>query len=241
MLKDGRRVISLAPAYNEGERIAKALIGMPAAVDCALVIDDGSTDRTAEVARQHGAMVVSIPQHTDLDNALRTGFEYALKHGFDVIVVMAGNGKDDPAEITRLLAPLEEDKADYVQGSRYLAGGTPDNMPRHRAFATRLYPRLLRIYPGFPATDGTNGFRAYKTSILKDPRIDIYQSWLCRTSVEFYLSIKVMLLGYRVVEVPVSKIYPQTVSYRTYTKVKPFTDWWNILKPWVYLSLRLKK
>jgi dolichol-phosphate mannosyltransferase len=241
MLKDGRRVMSLAPAYNEEARVAKVLIGMPAVVDCALVVDDGSTDGTAAVARQHGGTVLTIPQHTNLDNALRTGFEYAHQHGFDIIVVMAGNGKDDPREIPRLLAPLEEDRADYVQGSRYLTGGTAGNMPKHRAFATRLYPRLLRLYPGFPATDGTNGFRAYKASILKDPRIDIYQPWLCRTGVEFYLSIKVMLLGYRVVEVPVSKIYPQVVNYGTYTKVKPFTDWWNILKPWVYLTLHLKK
>jgi glycosyltransferase involved in cell wall biosynthesis len=241
MLTDGRRVISIAPAYNEEARVAKALIGMPAVVDCPLVVDDGSTDGTAEVARAHGATVLTIPQHTNLDNALRTGFAYALEHNYDVIIVMAGNGKDTPTQIPRLLAPLEEDRADYVQGSRYMPGGNAGDMPTHRAFATRLYPRLLRIFPGFPATDGTNGFRAYKASILKDARIDIYQPWLCRTGVEFYLSIKVMQLGYRVVEVPVSKIYPQTTHYKTYTKVKPFSDWWNILKPWVYLSCRIKK
>lgn len=241
MLKDGRKVISIAPAYNEETRVAKALTGMPPVVDCALVVDDGSTDRTAEVARAHGATVISLPQHTNLDNALRTGFKYALDNRFDIIVVMAGNGKDTPTEIPRLLAPLEEGRADYVQGSRYLPGGNPGIMPRHRAFATRLYPWLLRLYPGFPATDGTNGFRAYKADILRDPRIGIYQPWLCRTSVEFYLSIKVMLLGYRVVEVPVSKIYPQTTDYKNYTKVKPFSDWWNILKPWVYLTLRIKE
>lgn len=241
MLKDGRRVISIAPAYNEEERIQGALIGMPAVVDCPLVVDDGSTDATAEVAKRYGATVISHPRHTDLDTALRTGFDYALRNGFDIIVVMAGNGKDTPTEIPLLLKPLEDGTADYVQGSRYLKGGNAGDMPRHRAFATRLYPRLLRIYPGFKATDGTNGFRAYKADILRDQRINITQPWLCRTSVEFYLSIKVMTLGYKVVEIPVSKIYPQTKNYRKYTKVKPFTDWWNILKPWVYLSLRLKR
>ena len=241
MLKDGQRVISIAPAYNEAERIRGALIGMPGVVDCALVVDDGSEDGTAEVARRQGATVISLPQHADLDTALRTGFEYALRNAFDVVVVMAGNGKDDPREIPLLLQPIEERGADYVQGSRYLPGGKAGVMPTHRALATRLYPWLLRLYPGFKATDGTNGFRAYKTSILKDSRIDIYQSWLCRTSVEFYLSIKVMTLGYQVVEVPVSKTYPKTTTYAKYTKVRPISDWWNILKPWIYLSLRLKK
>ena len=241
MLKDGRKVMAIIPAYNEENRVAKALVGMPDAVDLPVVVDDGSTDRTAEVAREHGAHVISLPTHADLDTAIRTGLEHAQENGFDIVVVMAGNGKDDPAQIPILLEPLEDDRYDYVQGSRYLQRGDHGDMPLHRALATRLYPLLLRLYPGFKATDGTNGFRAYKTSILSDSRIDVYQSWLCRTSLEFYLSIKVMKLGYRVIEVPVKKIYPQTTDYKQYTKVKPLTDWWNIIKPWVYLMLRIKK
>ena len=241
MLRDGRRVVAVIPAYNEESRVAKALIGMPDVVDVPLVVDDGSTDRTADVAREHGATVVSLPEHHNLDTALRTGFEHALKHGFDIVVVMAGNGKDDPRQIPRLLKPIEEQDADYVQGSRYLSGGEHGAMPFHRAVATRLYPWLIRITTGFPATDGTNGFRAYKTGVLEDPNIDLYQPWLGRTGMEFYLSLKVIKLGYRIIEVPVSKIYPPTKHYGSYTKVKPFKDWWNILKPIVYLTLRLKK
>ena len=241
MLIDGRRVIVVIPAYNEESRISKALIGMPAVVDLPLVVDDGSIDLTAEVAREYGATVISLSEHKNIDTALRTGFEVALRDGYDIIVVMAGNGKDDPREIPRLLKPIEEDDYDFVQGSRYLPGGQHANMPLHRILGTRLYPWLVRLSTGFPATDGTNGFRAFKASILCDPDIDIYQPWLGRTGMEFYLAIKVIQLGYRVVEVPVSKIYPNTNRYHSYTKVKPITDWWNILKPWFYLTLRLKK
>jgi len=241
MLDDGRKVVAILPAYNEEDRIALPLKGMPPIVDTPLVVDDGSTDRTAAVAREHGAHVISLPIHHDLDTAIRTGFEYAVENSFDIIVVMAGNGKDDPAQIPLLLGPIEEEGYDYVQGSRYMKGGEHGKMPLHRALATRLYPWLLRVYPGFKATDGTNGFRAYKTSILADERIDVHQSWLRRTSLEFYLSIRVMQLGYRVIEVPVRKIYPETSNYKQYTKVKPLSDWWNILKPWFYLTLRLKQ
>lgn len=241
MLADGRKVMAILPAYNEENRIGLALEGMPSAVDLPVVVDDGSSDHTADVARKYGAYVISLPTHMDLDTAIRTGFEYAQKNGFDIIVVMAGNGKDDPSQIPRLLAPIENKGYDYVQGSRYMQGGEHGRMPFHRALATRLYPWLLRIFPGFKATDGTNGFRAYKTSILSDARIDVCQSWLCRTSLEFYLSIRVIQLGYRVIEVPVKKIYPETTDYTQYTKVKPLSDWWNILKPWVYLLLRIKK
>lgn len=241
MLTDGRRVIVVMPAYNEESRISKALIDMPAVVDLPLVVDDGSTDRTAEMARAHGATVISLPEHRNIDTALRSGFEVALRDGYEIIVIMAGNGKDDPREIPRLLKPIEEDDFDFVQGSRYLPGGRHGNMPFHRILGTRLYPWLLRMSTAFPATDGTNGFRAFKAGILRDPNIDIYQSWLDPYGLEPYFSLKVIQLGYRVVEVSVSKIYPNTNNYRSYTKVKPITDWWNILKPWFYLTLKLKK
>jgi dolichol-phosphate mannosyltransferase len=241
MLTDGRRVIVVIPAYNEESRISRALVGMPAVVDLPLVVDDGSTDCTAEVAREHGATVISLPEHTNIDTALRTGFEVALHDGYDIVVVMAGNGKDNPREIPHLLKPIEKDNHDFVQGSRYLKGGRYANMPFHRILGTRIYPWLVRLSTGFPATDGTNGFRAFKSSILRDPRIDIYQPWLGRTGMEFYLALKVILLEYQAVEVPVSKIYPNTNRYHSYTKVKRVTDWWNILKPWFYLTLRLTK
>jgi dolichol-phosphate mannosyltransferase len=240
MLADGRRVLVLIPAYNEEKRIARALAGMPTVADLVLVVDDGSTDRTADVARANGATVLSLPTHTNMDTAERAGFDVAVRDGYDVIVLMTGNGKDDPREIPRLLKPIEEEGYDLVQGSRYLPGGRYANMPFHRALGTRLYPRLLRLATGFPATDGTNGFRAFKTSILHDRRIDLHQPWLDPYGTELYLVIKVIKLGYRVIEVPVSKIYPSSKQYHSYTKIKPFADWWHILKPLFYLTLKLR-
>lgn len=240
MLADGRKVVVVVPAYNEEERVAKALVGIPELVDLTLVVDDGSTDRTAEVAARHGARVVSLPRHGGLDAALRAGFDVGRREGYGIVVVMAGNGKDDPREISRLLEPLTGQGADFVQGSRYLSGGQYGEMPFHRVVGTRLYPQLVRLTTGFPATDATNGFRAFGARILEDPRIRLSQSWLGPVGMEFYLALKAIRLGYKVVEVPVSKIYPPTRSYHAYTKVKPFRDWWNILKPLVYLTLRLK-
>jgi dolichol-phosphate mannosyltransferase len=240
MLADGRKVIVVIPAYNEEGRIPQALMGMPPVVDLPLLVDDGSADRTAEVARQHGATVISLRERGGLAGAIRAGFDVAQRDSYDIIVVMAGNGKDDPREITRLLEPIEKNNVDFVQGSRYLSGGRYGKMPIHRVLGTRLYPWLVRLTTGFPATDGTNGFRAFKASILRDPRIQIHQTWLDPTGLEFYLALKVIQLGYSVVEVPVTKLYPATNRYRAYTKVKPLKDWWNILKPVVYLTLRLR-
>lgn len=240
MLKDKRKVIVIIPAYNEEKNIEKALSDMPKIVDVTLVIDDGSTDKTAQIAKKNKANFISLKKHKNLDTALRTGFAYALKNGFDIITIMAGNGKDDPRQIVKLLRPIEVEDYDFVQGSRYLRGGKYANHPLHRLAGTRLYPSLLRIFTGFPATDGTNGFRAFKAKLLRDKRINLYQKWLGRTGMEFYLALKVIKLGYRLKEVPVSKIYPLTKKGENYTKVIPIIDWWNILKPLIYLTLGIK-
>jgi dolichol-phosphate mannosyltransferase len=88
-------------------------------------------------------------------------------------------------------------------------------------------------------TESTNGFRAFKTDVLRDPRIDWRQAWLDRYELEPYLMLKAIRLGYRHVEVPVTKIYPR--HELGYTKMRPVIDWWSILRPVIYLGLGLKR
>ena len=88
-------------------------------------------------------------------------------------------------------------------------------------------------------TDSTNGFRAIRLSILEDKKIDINQSWLDHYELEPYLLFKAIKLGYKHKEVPVTKIYPPRKL--GYTKMRPITGWWSILKPIFYLGLGIKK
>jgi dolichol-phosphate mannosyltransferase len=204
-----------------------------AVVEEILVINDGSTDATPQEAEDAGANVYHHEGRRGIGAAIRSGIDYAIDKGYDIIVVMAGNDKDNPAEIPRLLEPIIEDGYDYVQGSRYLYGGKFGKMPLHRKITTRGYPFLVRFVTGFWATDATNGFRAYKTSIFQDKRINIHQSWLDEP-LEYYLHLAVLKFNYKVKEVPVTKLYPSHASYRNYTKVKPFIGWWKRLKPLMY-------
>ncbi|MFA5089663.1 MAG: glycosyltransferase family 2 protein [Candidatus Omnitrophota bacterium] len=236
----GAKALVIIPAFNEQGKVAPLISRMPKeCIEEVVVINDGSTDKTASEASLAGATVLSHSKREGIGVSVRTGIEYALKHKFPFIVVMAGNGKDDPSQISRLLAPILDDGYDYVQGSRYIEGGCYGKMPLHRFIFTHLYSFAVRFVSGFHITDGTNGFRAFKADIFQDNKIDIWQGWL-KESLEYYISLKAIKLGLRIKEVPVAKIYPCGVSYRQYTKVKPFSGWIERLKPLVYLTLGFK-
>jgi dolichol-phosphate mannosyltransferase len=231
----------IAPAYNEGLKIGEVVRRCPRdAVDEILVVDDGSTDNTAEAARAAGARVISLGRVAGVGVAIRRGLEVARHESFDVAVVIAGNNKDDPTEVVRLLDPICERGFDFVMGSRFLAGGFyGGDMPAYRKFAVRVHPFLVGLMCGRRITESTNGYRAIHTAVLADPRINLYQSWLDHYELEVYLLMRVLQLGYRTCEVPVSKTYPRRDL--GYTKMRPVVDWWKMLRPIFIVGLGMRR
>jgi hypothetical protein len=153
--------------------------------------------------------------------------------GFDFAAVLSGDDQHEPDELPRALEPLFGGAADLVQGSRWLPGGATPGIPAARRWLTRIYPIAFRLVSGYPSTDGTNGFRAFRLAMLEDPRIRLDQEWLDRYELEPYLLYQAVRCGYRVREVPV------TVRYhaRGTSKMRFLRDGWRILKPLVYLRL----
>ncbi|MDI6751438.1 MAG: glycosyltransferase family 2 protein [bacterium] len=232
--------IAIIPVFNEAFFLKKTLSSISNCVNEILVVDDGSNDRSPEIAKECGATVITHTQNQGVGATIRSGIEYALKKGIDIVVVLSGSGKTPGHQIPILLKPILENRYDFVQGSRYLRKGEGKNMPLHRAFGTRGYSAIFSILALKMVTDGSSGFRAFKTKIFEDTRINLHQSWLNRYELEPYLYYKVLTLGYRVTEAPVTIEYPNEKGI-SYTKMKILYDWWSITRPLFYLRLGMKK
>jgi glycosyltransferase involved in cell wall biosynthesis len=158
-----RRRIAIVPARNEAGAIGGVLDEL-AAFDPALdvvVVDDASSDRTAAIAAARGAFVVSLPFNLGIGGAVQTGFKYALEHGYEIAVRLDGDGQHVPAELPKLLAPVESGEADIVVGSRFVPGRDGEYRPPiARRAGIRFFARLVSLLVGQRVTDTTSGFQA---------------------------------------------------------------------------------
>lgn len=238
-----KKIIAIIPALNEEGKIGLVVSRIkresPVTIDEILVVDDGSRDNTRREAQDNGALVLSHDGKKGVGSAIRTGIDYALSKKYDLAIVLGGDNQDDPGEINRLISPIVFDNFDFVQGSRYMAGGRIVNIPVFRRITTKIYAVIFRLFSGFSISDGTNGFRAFKLSVFNNKCVNIWQSWLNHYELEPYLFYKVIQCNFRVTEVPVTKSYPK--GNIGYTKMIPILGWWSILRPMILLKLGIKK
>jgi dolichol-phosphate mannosyltransferase len=241
------KTLAIIPVYRDTDSIRKVLRRFKEKIvdEICLVVDCASKAEADLILE--AAANINVPLHI-IRNTERKGIGYALKQGigygierrYDIVAIMAGNNKDNPREIPRLIDPIINNEFDYVQGSRFLQGGQRVRNPLFRGVFSRLYPFLWTLLTGSRCTDVTNGFRAFNLKILTDTRINIWQNWLDSYQLEYYIHYKVLTLGYRMREVPVSKVY----SHRHkggYSQISPFRDWWKIVGPLIYLRLGIRK
>ena len=155
------RRLAIVPALNEEETVGR-VIDEIRAFDAGfeiVVVDDGSADRTADVARGRGAHVLRLPFNLGIGGAVQAGYRYAHEHGFDLAVQVDGDGQHDPSQLRGILEPVLADEADMVVGSRF-AGGGDYRAPRLRRLGIRIFARTVSWVVGQRVTDTTSGFRA---------------------------------------------------------------------------------
>jgi len=159
------RTCVVIPALNEEATIMDVVKRALFFVDEVIVVDDGSVDRTAELAEKAGAYVIRHPRSTGQWSALRTGFREALRRQSDVVITMDADGQHDPADIPHLLEPIRAGQADLVIGSRLK--GHPVAMIPYRYAGIKFFSKLLSVFMRVSLTDVTSGFRAYRSWLLE--------------------------------------------------------------------------
>jgi len=171
--EDGRELLAIVVARNEVATIGPVLAGLPTTVEGhplrRLVVDDGSTDQTAAVARANAAEVITHPVGLGLGAALRSGLDLARERGVDAAIYLDGDGEYDPRQAARLLGPILAGRADYVLGSRFL--GSRIGMAWHRALFNRWLSQLVGLLTSVHTTDAQTGYRAFSARAVECARI----------------------------------------------------------------------
>ena len=210
------RVLVVVPAHNEEESLARTLAEVRAkAPDVSpVVVDDGSTDGTAEVARACGVPVLRLPFNLGVGAALQTGFRYALAKGFDVAVQLDADGQHDPAYLDAVLRPVLAGEADVSIGSRYVTGRSSYQAPLLRRLGMVFFSLIVRWAVGFRVADTTSGFRAYNRPVMAVGVRDFPKDFP-----DAPLLIALARHGFRLVEVPVEmRAREAGQSFYTWTK-----------------------
>lgn len=186
------RTVAVIPAYNEASTIGPVVDDTAEYVDRVVVVNDGSGDDTAAIARDHGAIVVEHVFNTGVGGAVRTGYQYAIQHDFDWVVQVDADGQHDPAKIPELLALAGD--YDMVIASRYLNESYQDYSATRNA-GIRFFTRLVNRLGGIDITDVTSGFRVYRVSMLESVLHRSDKHWAIEQTLEAAKG------GYRITEV----------------------------------------
>lgn len=161
------KVLAIIPAYNEEESIASTVEELLAArTGCDyLVINDGSTDATGQICREHGYRHVSHPTNLGLTAGFQTGVKYALAHGYDAVVQFDADGQHVPEYLPEMVREMEATGADIVIGSRFV---TEDKPLSARMIGSRLISGIIRLTTGQRINDPTSGLRLYNQAMMEE-------------------------------------------------------------------------
>jgi len=207
----GTTIGVIVPAYNEEELIGRVLETMPEYVDKIIVVDDASDDHTSVVVRSYESSLsgrLALIRHEvnrGVGGAIITGHRCALAEGMDVVAVMAGDAQMDPGELSQVLDPVIEGRADYTKGNRFFSGEAWQTMPKVRYFANAALSMLTKIASGhWHVADPQCGYTAISHQALETLNLDqLSRGYQFENSMLVYLNV----LNLRVVDVPVRPIY----------------------------------
>ena len=194
-------ITAILPAFNEEISIGSMVLHAKQHADHVVVIDDGSKDRTSEMAKLAGAEVIRHPKNLGKGMALRTGFEHAGKNGCKVLITMDSDGQHDPDDIQKIILPILNGEADIVNGSRYM-NGTDKNTPFYRRIGQSILDKATNLNADLHLTDTQSGFRAFARNTL--PTFKFKSNGL---AIESEMLMDAKNAGFRIKEVDIGVRY----------------------------------
>ncbi len=209
---EGKKVAVVVPCYNESTQIARVLETMPAFVDLILVVDDGSTDGTADVVRRHiavsgdGERMALLEQvNGGVGKAIVNGYQEAVHRGMDIAAVMAGDGQMDPAQLRLIVAPVARGEADYAKANRLYYRRAWEMIPRSRYLGNAFLSMLTKIASGYwRVADSQTGYTAISSEALQT--IDL-RGVYPRYGYPNDLLVRLNVYNFRVADVPLRPVY----------------------------------
>lgn len=201
-----RKIVAVIPAYNAAMTVGQVVKRSKKFVDRVVVVDDGSVDDTAKVAKAAGARVVRLEKNSGKASAIRRGVAEALKKKVDVLVLLDADMQHLPEEIPKVVRPVKAGKCDICIGSRFL--GDHKTMPRHRRLTNRATTLATNAFTGYKLTDVQCGFRALGRRALS--ALDFEGD---RYTIEPNMVLEAAEKGLTICEVPISTVYGDEVSY----------------------------
>ena len=163
-IRSSSRSVAIIPCFNEEISIASMVLKTKRYVDAVVVVDDGSSDGTVELAKAAGAIVLSHRKNKGKGAALKTGFKYALKNQFAYVVTLDGDGQHNPDEIPQVLAAMKNNGHDIVVGTRF---GPSTEMPAWRKVGKRVLDYVTSFGSGGHLTDSQSGFRGFNRNAVE--------------------------------------------------------------------------
>jgi len=204
-------VCLLLPAYNEAKTIGQIVREASEFVNDILVIDDGSVDKTAQIAEEASGKVIKHSTNLGKGMALRTGFDYVSQKGYDLIATMDSDGQHQPSDLPRFIDYFKNNKPDIIIGARI---HDRIKMPRHRRFNNWLVSSVGSALCGQEVKDFQSGFRLIRTEVLRS--VELHTE---RYETESELLIKAGRIGFKIQSIPINTIYNAEVS-----NIKPLRE-----------------
>lgn len=217
----------LIPTYNESKTIAELVKQIRAEhLDC-LVIDDGSMDKTAEIARSSGAAIIIHKENRGKGASLKSGFNYALEAGYEAVVVLDGDGQHNPRDVRRFIDTAMKTGADIIVGNRM---GNPRSMPFIRRATNICLSSFISKMCGQLIPDTQCGFRLIRSNVLKSIKLisskfDTESEMLIRAGKDF-----------KIISIPIKSIYNNEVS-----SINPLKDPFRFMRLIIRIRREMKK